>query len=261
MLVDTHAHLNDKRLAPELTGLLEVAYAAGVIKVVNVGYDLPSSELAVHQAAASEMLFAAVGLHPHDARLWNRALAESLVSLLCNRKVVAWGEIGLDYHYDLSPRETQQAVFHAQIDLAKSHQLPVIIHDRDAHADVLAILRSHAPYARGGVMHCYSGSGEMVMDYLELGFYISFAGPLTFRNARKSIEAAAKVPLDRLLVETDAPYLSPEPYRGKENHPAQVTWVARKLAEIRGLDYQQMAMIVTKNADRLFGLSGKEALQ
>lgn len=259
MLVDTHAHLNDKRLAAALADLLELAHAAGVSKVINVGYDLPSSELAVQQAAQHEMLFAAVGLHPHDAKLWSPALADSLINLLGQRKVVAWGEIGLDYHYDLSPRETQQTAFHDQIDLAKSRQLPIIVHDRDAHADVLTILRAHAPYLAGGVMHCYSGSEEMLTDYLELGFYISFAGPLTFRNARKSIEAAAQVPLDRLLVETDAPYLSPEPYRGKENHPAQVVWVARKLAEIRGLDDQQMATILTANAGRLFGLSVEEA--
>lgn len=256
MLVDTHAHLNDQRLVPQLDLLLQTAQAAGVGQIVNVGFDLPSSQLAVQQALDHDMLFAAVGLHPHDARLWNQDLLASFVGLLGYGQVVAWGEIGLDYHYDLSPRDVQRRTFHDQLDLAKQYQLPVIIHDRDAHADVLSILRDHAPYPAGGVMHCYSASAEMVTDYLELGFYISFAGPLTFSNAKKAVEAAVQVPLHRLLVETDAPYLSPEPFRGKENHPAQVTLVAKKLAEIRQLDYRPLTETLTANATALFGLPG-----
>jgi TatD DNase family protein len=255
LLVDTHAHLNDQRLAPQLPALLQAAQLAGVTKVIDVGFDLASSELAVAQATAHEALFAAVGLHPHDARLWSQDMMDALISLSRHHRVVAWGEIGLDYHYDLSPRETQQAVLRTQLDIAKSRDLPVIIHDRSAQADLLAILRAQSPYPAGGVMHCYSGSAEMVADYLELGFYVSFAGPLTFRNARRSVEAAAVVPLDRLLVETDAPYLSPEPYRGRENQPAQVVWVLRRLAEIRALEDERLAEIVSENADRLFGLS------
>lgn len=254
LLVDSHAHLNDQRLAPRLDDLLQAALNAGVTRVVNVGYDLPSSQLAVRQAEQHAMLSAAVGLHPHDAKSWDDRLAEAFVDLTAQEQVVAWGEIGLDYHYDLSPRELQQTAFHAQLELARSRQLPVIIHDRDAHGDVLSILRAHAPYPAGGVMHCYSGSPELVADCLRLGFYISFAGPLTFKNARKSVEAAAKVPLERLLVETDAPYLSPEPFRGRENHPAQVVLVAEKLASIHGLPYAQLAQLVSANAVRLFGL-------
>lgn len=259
MLVDSHAHLNDQRLSAQVPELLQAAKAAGVNRIINVGYDLPSSEMAVRQAAEHSMLFAAVGLHPHDARLWSESMADQLVCLARQPRVVAWGEIGLDYHYDNSPRETQQAALHAQLDLAKGLSLPVIIHDRDAHADVLAILRNHAPYAFGGVMHCYSSSAEMLGAFLELGFHISFAGPITFKNARKSLEAATLVPSDRLLVETDAPYLAPEPHRGRENQPAWVALVARKLAVARGMDYDELAGLVDRNAAALFRLPTEQS--
>lgn len=254
MLIDSHAHLNNPSLAAKVPQVLQAAQAAGVQQIVNVGYDLDSSVLAVQQAAEHPMLVAAVGLHPHDARLWTSEMSARLEELSRSPQVVAWGEIGLDYHYDNSPRQAQQRVFSIQLELAKSQQLPVIIHDREAHADLLRILRQHAPYPQGGVMHCYSGSAEMLMDFLKLGFYISFAGPITFRNARKSVEAAAQVPPDRLLVETDAPYLAPVPYRGKENHPGLVALVARRLAEIRGMEYQLLAEAVGQNARALFRL-------
>lgn len=253
-LVDSHAHLNDPRLAPRVPELLAAARASGVAEIINVGYDLPSSRLAVQQASEQPMLHAAVGLHPHDAKLWNAGLKDELLRLAAGPQVVAWGEIGLDYHYDNSPREVQQAVLHTQLELAKGLSLPVIIHDRDAHADVLNILRAHAPYPAGGVMHCYSSSAEMLPDFLSLGFHISFAGPITFKNARRSLEASLLVPLERLLVETDAPYLAPEPHRGQENHPAWVALVVAKLAASRGMEYAEVARTTAENAARLFRL-------
>ncbi len=255
MVIDSHAHLNDKRLAPELPKFLEAARAAGVTGIVNVGYDLASSELAVRQAENYAGLYAAVGLHPHDARHFSEQLLEKLQDLALSPAVKAWGEIGLDYHYDNSPRDQQQNAFREQLRMAKQLGFPVIIHDRDAHQDTLSILQQEGPFPAGGVMHCYSASAEMVRDFINLGLYISIAGPVTFRNARRLVDAAAAVPEDRILAETDCPYLTPEPYRGKLNHPSLVTEVVRKLADIRGMDYDTMARITTANACRLFGLS------
>ncbi|HHW99140.1 MAG TPA: TatD family hydrolase [Firmicutes bacterium] len=254
MLVDTHAHLSDRRLASDLEHWLQEARAAGIRHIVNVGADWESSRIAAEQAANHSELVAAVGVHPHEARHWNAQMEEDLIALAQHPKVCAYGEIGLDYYYDHSSRSIQQEVFKAQLRIAKELDLPVIVHDRDAHGDVLAILQQHAPFKAGGVMHCYSGSAEMVPDFLALGFYISFAGPITFRNAKKPALAALKVPDDRLLVETDCPYLSPEPFRGKLNHPARVALVARRLAELRGVDYATLAQQTTANAARLFGL-------
>lgn len=254
MIVDTHAHLSDRRLASDLEYWLQAARAAGVTQIVNVGADLQSSRSAVEQAASHSELFAAVGVHPHDAKDWNQQVEADLTALAQHPKVCAYGEIGLDYYYDHSPRDTQKQVFSAQLQIAKQLGLPVIVHDRDAHQDVLTMLEHHAPFAAGGVMHCYSGSAEMVAAYVRLGFYISFAGPITFRNAKKPALAAQQVPAERLLVETDCPYLSPEPYRGKLNHPAQVTHVLQRLAELRAVDYIELAKQTTANAKRLFGL-------
>lgn len=254
MIVDTHAHLSDKRLASDLSRWLQEARAAGVTRIVNVGADRESSRLAVAQAASLDELVAAVGVHPHEAKSWNAQMEADLVELVQQPKVCAYGEIGLDYYYDHSPRTVQKEVFVAQLRIAQTWGLPVIVHDRDAHQDVLSILQQHAPFPAGGVMHCYSGSAEMVTDFLELGFYISFAGPITFRNAKKPALAALQVPDDRLLVETDCPYLSPEPYRGKLNHPARVAVTLQRLAELRGVDFTALARQTTANAERLFGL-------
>ncbi len=253
MIVDTHAHLCDERLAPDIDTWLQEARATGVTRIVNVGADWESSRLAVAQAASRAGVYAAVGVHPHDATSWSEPMEADLVALAQQPQVCAYGEIGLDYYYDHSPRAVQKEVFAAQLRLAQRLGLPVIVHDRDAHQDALCILQQHAPFAAGGVMHCYSGSAEMVADFLELGFYISFAGPITFRNAKKPAQAALQVPDDRLLVETDCPYLSPEPYRGKLNHPARVALVVERLAELRGVDFTTLAGQTTANAERLFG--------
>lgn len=254
MLVDSHAHLNDKRLAPDLEKWLTLAWEAGVEHIINVGADLAGSQLAVKQAGSHPGLWAAVGIHPHDAKSWTPALAAELKQLAQASEVVAYGEIGLDYHYDFSPRPVQRQAFKEQLRLAKELALPVIIHSRDAHQDVLHILRAEGPFPAGGLMHCYSGSAEMTADFLEMGFYISFAGPVTFKNAKKPALAAQAVPGDRLLAETDCPYLSPEPYRGKLNHPARVAEVVGRLAELRGVDFETMADLTGGNARRLFKL-------
>lgn len=254
MVIDSHAHLNDARLHSNLPHWIEAARAAGLSAIINVGYDLPSSELAVNQAQRFPEIYAAVGVHPHDAATWTDQLATRLEALSYRPRVQAWGEIGLDFHYDNSPRDVQEEVFAIQLELAKRRGLPVIIHNRDAHAAVLRILQQHAPYPAGGVMHCYSSSPEMLPAFLELGFYISLAGPVTFKNSRRLPEVVRRVPLDRLLAETDSPYMAPEPYRGKLNHPALVTEVIRKMAEILEMEYADVAQTTAANGRRLFRL-------
>jgi TatD DNase family protein len=196
-------------------------------------------------------MYATVGIHPHDAKDCTEKTWEQLRRLAQNPKVVAWGEIGLDYFRDLSPREVQKKVFIHQLELADEAGLPVVIHDRDAHGDILKIVREHLPEA-GGVFHSYSGSWEMAKELLQLGFYISFSGPLTYKSARHAVEVAANVPEDRFVVETDCPYLPPEPYRGRRNEPAYVREVVAKIAEIKGLSFEKVAQLSSANARQLF---------
>lgn len=252
MLVDTHAHLDMAELAGDLAGVLERARQAGVARIITIGTDLASSRAAVALAAAHEELYATVGLHPHDARLWTEGLGTELLRLAASPKVVAWGEVGLDFHYMNSPREAQEAAFRAQVRLAALLGLPLSIHVREAHPEALAILEEEG-YCRG-VFHCFSGGAEVARRVLALGFHLSLAGPLTFKNARKPVEVAQAVPLDRLLVETDAPYLSPVPHRGKRNEPAHVVFTAARLAEIKGVEPDEVARATTATANALFGL-------
>jgi TatD DNase family protein len=253
MWIDSHCHLNDSQYDGDRAVVIERAIDM-LEAVLIVGYDLASSAVALKLARDQPKVWAAAGIHPHDAKTWDEATAARLAELLQDPKMVALGEIGLDYHYDYSPRDAQQAVFKAQLDLARRLHKPVIIHDREAHQDTLAILQEAAPGLTGGVMHCYSGSAEMTCDYLKLGFYISFAGPLTFPNALKSHEAAAAIPLDRILVETDAPYLAPVPHRGRRNEPIHVSLVGARLAEIKGLPVAEVMQATTANCKRLFKL-------
>jgi len=254
MIWDTHAHLDDSRFQPDLEAVFGRAQAADVTRIMNVGYDLPSSQRSVELAHQYEFVYAAVGIHPHDAQTANQATWDTLYRLANVPKVLAWGEIGLDYYRDLSPRDIQQEVFISQIELANAAKLPIVIHNRDAHQDVLRIVKQHRP-KYGGVFHCFSGSWEMAKVLLELGFYLSFAGPLTYKNARHTVEVASHVPLDRFMVETDSPYLTPEPYRGKRNEPAHVREVVVRLAELRKLTIEQVAARGLKNAEDLFGLT------
>ncbi|HHU33556.1 MAG: TatD family hydrolase [Zhaonellaceae bacterium] len=254
MLFDTHAHLNDEAFTEELEKVLVRAQEAGVGSIANIGYDLPSSRRAIEIAKLYSSCYAAVGIHPHDAKSVTDKTYDELEKLLQEPKVVAVGEIGLDYYRDLSPRDKQQAVFREQIQLAKEYKLPITIHDRDAHGDILEIIKEEQAGEYGGILHCFSGSWEMAKVCMKLGFHISLAGPVTFKNARKLQEIALKIPLDFLLLETDCPYLAPEPYRGKRNEPAYVAEVAKFIADLKNMELKELARITTSNAKIVFRL-------
>ena len=251
MIWDTHAHLNDSDFKNDLAEVAVRMKEAGVTRVTNVGYDLAASEQSVRLAQNYDFIYAAVGVHPHNAEGATEETWMKLSRLAQKPKVVAWGEMGLDYFRDLSPRPIQKEVFIRQISLANEAGLPIVIHSRDAHQDVLDIVKAHPP-KWGGIFHCYAGSWEMAKTLLRLGFYLSFAGPLTYKNARHTVEVASQAPLDRILVETDAPYLSPEPRRGKRNEPAYVREVVKKIAELRALSLEEVARQTWLNAEQVF---------
>lgn len=251
MIWDTHAHLDDSRYTEDFQDVVKRMKSAGISRVTNVGYDLPSSERSVKLAQANDFIYAAIGIHPHDAAGVTGETWAKLLELAKQPGVVAWGEIGLDYYRDLSPRSIQKEIFVEQIKLANSVGLPIIIHNRDAHHDVLEIVKNNPP-EYGGIFHCYSGSWEMAKVLLKLGFYLSFAGPVTYKNARHTVEVASLVPLDRFLVETDSPYLTPEPHRGKRNEPAYVQHVVEKIADIKNLSFEQVALQSMNNAKTIF---------
>ena len=213
-----------------------------------------TSRQAVSLAAKYPFIYASVGVHPHEAKNCNEETWTNLSRLAQNPKVVAWGEIGLDYYRNLSPRDVQRQVFIRQLELADEMGLPVVIHDRDAHGDILQILKKHPPQA-GGVFHSFSGSWEMAKELLSLGFYLSFSGPLTFKNNRKTVEVATNIPEDRFVVETDCPYLTPEPYRGKRNEPLYVNQVINKIAELKGISTEKAALLAVENSRRLFRIT------
>jgi TatD DNase family protein len=252
MIWDTHAHLDDPRYQKKyFAGVCERAKEAGITRILNVGFNLPSSQRSVKLAQDHEFIYAAIGVHPHNATEANADTWPALMQLAKKHKVLAWGEIGLDYYRDLSPRHTQKEVFIQQIELANVAGLPIVIHSRDAYDDVLKIIKEHPP-AHGGAFHCYSSSWEMAKVFLKLGFYLSFAGPLTYKNARHTVEVARNIPLDRFFVETDSPYLTPEPHRGQHNEPAFVREVVAKMAEIRGMSFEEIAALAMENACRFF---------
>ena len=256
MLFDTHAHLDDKMLFPDLEGILTRAKEAGVEKITNIGCDWASSLMSLHLAEKyKDMIYAAVGYHPHEAKFWDKEMAEKIFELAKNQKVVAIGEIGLDYHYDFSDKEDQKKAFIEQIYLAKELKKPIVIHDREAHGDIMTIVKKEKAGENGGIFHCYSGSWEMAKECIKDGFMISLAGPVTFSNARNLHHVAKEVPLDLLLVETDSPYLSPHPYRGKTNEPSRVVLTAETIAEIKGISFEKLAEITTDNACRIYGIS------
>lgn len=253
MLIDTHAHLNDERLFPELGKIVSEMTADGLEYIITVGCDRESSEACLEISERNERIFSAVGIHPHDAK---NAKAEDYLffeEAMRSEKCLAVGEIGLDYHYDFSPREVQKRVFCEQLELAYSLKAPVIIHLREAYGDMLELLKENSQKLYyGTLIHCYSGSRETLREVLKLGAVISFGGSVTFKNARSSIEVAAAVPEDSFVLETDCPYLTPEPYRGRVNYPKYVEFAARKLAEIRGTSFEEIAKITTNNAKRFF---------
>ena len=251
MIWDTHAHLDDPVYTEDFAEVAERMKSSGISRVTNVGYDLPSSERSAKLAQDYDFIYAAIGIHPHNAAEAKDETWAKLLLLAKQQKVLAWGEIGLDYYRDLSPRSIQKEIFIQQIKLANEVGLPIVIHNRDAHQDVLEIVKAHPP-KYGGVFHCYSGSWEMAKVLLNLGFYLSFAGPVTYKNARHTVEVAVHAPLDRILVETDSPYLAPEPWRGKRNEPTFVREIVKKLAKIKNLPFEDVALQTTCNAGTIF---------
>lgn len=251
MLFDTHAHLDDEAFAADRALLLEQLPQSGLELVLNPGCSLESSRNAVRLAQKYGYIYAAVGSHPDAAEEVNEAVLEEYRNLCReNPKVKAIGEIGLDYHYEDPPRQVQQKAFRAQMALAQELDMPVIIHEREAHEDAMGILREF-PQVKG-VFHCYSGSAEMARQLVDMGWYIGFTGVLTFKNARRAVETAAGIPLDRIVLETDCPYMSPEPFRGKRNDPSRLYRMAEKLAEIRGLPVEEIHRITVENGRRLY---------
>lgn len=254
-LFDTHCHLNHEDLAGQVEAVMSRAVDAGVTHMAVVGYDWRSSLYAVHLAERYPQLAATVGIHPHDAETLDDVMFEKLAALAEAPSVKAIGEIGLDYYRDLSPRAAQRKAFVRQLDLARQLGKPITIHDRDAHGDLMTILHKEMKGIVGGIMHCYSGSWEMAQECLKLGFEISFAGPVTYTNAKSLPEIARQLPLEHILIETDSPYLTPHPYRGKSNEPAMVTLVAEKIAALKGIDVEVVAAATTANAKRIYQIN------
>ena len=256
MFIDSHAHIDGPEFDADRNEVIERARAAGVSVILNVGTGDPHSgalERAVELGRSHENTYTAIGTHPHDARLYDDAAEERIKTLITSERVIAWGEIGLDFHYDNSPRDVQVTVFKRQLHAARECDLPVVIHTREAESETIEILKSdYAEAKRRGVFHCFSGSMDLAQRAIELGFMISFSGIVTFKKADELRAVAKEVPLDRLLVETDCPYLTPIPYRGKRNEPAYVVEVARCLAGLHGVDLEEMARITTENFLRFF---------
>lgn len=248
--VDTHCHITDKdynhdreKIIEDMREKLEFA--------VNVGYDLKTSEQSLALAEKYPFIYATAGVHPHDAKSYNTMVEERFEEMLKSPKIVAVGEIGLDYYRDLSPRDIQKDVFERQLNLAARYNKPVVIHCRDAYGDTVDILKKHSGIR--GIMHSYGGSYETAREIMDR-FYFSISGPVTFKNAVNVREMVAKIPIERLLIETDAPYLTPEPNRGKRNEPIFVEFVGRMVAQVKGVSYEEVCRITTENAKKVFGI-------
>ena len=254
MLFDTHAHLDSGAFRRDLPDILARLPGQGIGLLMNPGCDLPSSQAACALARENPWIYAAVGLHPDAADQISPAVVDTLAQLVKdNPKVKAIGEIGLDYHYEDVPRQQQQACFRQQLALAQELGLPVIIHQREAAQDTLDILGEFPQVT--GVFHCYAGSAEMAVQLTRRGWYIGFTGVLTFKNARKLVETALAIPLDRMVIETDCPYMAPEPFRGKRNDPGYLYRMAQRLGELRGLSQEEMEQITMENGKRLYRIA------
>lgn len=255
MLFDSHAHINDEKFDEDRDEVIEHLRENSIDLVVNPGADMPSSRSAVELANKVDFIYSAVGVHPHDVETMTDKDLEELKNLAKeNEKVVAIGEIGLDYYYDLSPRELQKEWFIKQIELANELGLPFIVHDRDAHGDTFDIIKKYKAPETGCVLHCYSGSLELALEYIKMGCYISIPGTVTFKNNRKTVEVAENIPMEWMFIETDSPYLTPVPYRGKRNDPSKVRYVAEKVAELREISYEEVCEITKENAKKFFNI-------
>lgn len=255
MLFDTHVHLNVKQFDEDREEVIKRAKEAGVTHMVIVGFDHETIPRAIQLAEENDNFYAAVGWHPVDAIDFTEKELTWLEELAAHPKVVALGEMGLDYHWDKSPKTIQKEVFRKQIQLARKVNLPIIIHNREATEDIMTILQEENASDIGGIMHCYNDSAEYVPAFIEMNFYISLGGPVTFKNATLPKEVAKMVPADRLLIETDCPFLAPHPKRGKRNEPAYVALIAEKIAELRDISVEEIESITKENACRLFRLN------
>lgn len=251
MYFNTHTHLNSKELYSQRDIFIKHALDNNVDYIVVAGYDLPSSKYAVEIAQEYPFIYATVGISPNDCLETTDADLNEIEALLQNPCVVALGEIGLDYYWEDVPHDKQKDIFQKQIDIAKKHDKPIVIHARDAYEDTYRILKQAA---HRGIMHCYSGSVEMAKRYIEIGFEISLAGPVTFKNARVLKEVATVIGIDHLMIETDCPYLAPHPFRGKLNEPANVVYIAQEIAKLKNMEIEDVARITTFNAKRMFGI-------
>ena len=251
MIFDVHAHYDDDKFNDDRFQVLSSMPEKGVCCIINAAVDIETARLSIEYAEKYNYVYAAVGLHPECANKAEEGYIDRLNNLAKHKKAVAIGEIGLDYYWDTVPREAQKKVFIQQIELAKELNLPVVVHDRDAHGDTMNILRQYMP---SGIVHCFSGSVEMCREVVKLGMYISLGGAVTFKNAKRSAVVAKDIPLDRLLLETDAPYMAPVPFRGKRCDSSMIKYTAEKIAEIRGITVEELLNAAAENACRLFNI-------
>ena len=250
-IFDSHAHYNDEQFDIDRDSLLASLPEAGIVGIINCGTDVESSLSSIEMAEKYPFIYAACGYHPESALEFTDDNLAGIEKMLSHEKCVAVGEIGLEYHYDFVPKNVQKYVFEKHLELAVKYDMPVIVHDREAHADTMELLKKYKPK---GVLHCYSGSTEMAKEVLKLGMYIGLGGAVTFKNAVKPVEVAEMLPLDRLLLETDCPYMAPVPMRGKRNNSAYISHVAEKIADIRGISPDELLSITAENTRKLFGI-------
>jgi len=251
-VIDTHAHLNDSKFDNDLDDAISRAADVGVDRIVVCGYDMASSRSAVEMALQYQGVFASVGIHPHDAKHFTDEALREITELSECSEVIAIGEIGLDFHYDFSPRAEQFAAFEAQIKLAGDLNLPIIVHSRESNPEAIEVLRRNKANIVGCVFHCFSGDEDFAREVLDMGFYIGVDGPITYKASEKLRRVVEMCPMDRLLIETDCPYLTPVPYRGKRNEPSYVRYVAEEVAHIKNISFEEIYEITTTNARRLF---------
>lgn len=253
MLYDSHAHLDDPQFDADRKAVIQKIKEAGVGYLNNIGADMQTSAASIKLAEENDFIYATVGVHPSETTDMTESDIAGLRRMAAHPKVVAIGEIGLDYHYEDTDKELQRKWFRRQLELAKELNMPVVIHDRESGGECIAILKEMG--ITNGVMHCYSGSAETAQELLKMGFHISFTGVLTFKNAKKAVQAASVIPMERLMIETDCPYMAPEPYRGTRNDSSYVGKVAEKLAEIKGLSVEEVERITCENAKRFFDIA------